>query len=29
MDEITQFKLWASKLGCPLDKIPADETLKK
>uniref|UniRef100_A0A8D8BZ65 (northern house mosquito) hypothetical protein n=1 Tax=Culex pipiens TaxID=7175 RepID=A0A8D8BZ65_CULPI len=29
MDEIIQFKLWASKLGCPLDKIPADETLKK
>lgn len=29
MDEITQFKLWATRLGCPLDKIPADETLKK
>ncbi|XP_055533815.1 augmin complex subunit dgt5-like [Wyeomyia smithii] len=28
-DEITQFKLWATKLGCPLEKIPPDETLRK
>ncbi|XP_055627307.1 augmin complex subunit dgt5 [Toxorhynchites rutilus septentrionalis] len=28
-DEIAHFKLWATKLGCPLEKIPSDETLKK
>ncbi|XP_053688265.1 augmin complex subunit dgt5 [Sabethes cyaneus] len=29
VDEITRFKLWATKLGCPLEKIPPDETLRK
>uniref|UniRef100_A0A182WKW1 Uncharacterized protein n=1 Tax=Anopheles minimus TaxID=112268 RepID=A0A182WKW1_9DIPT len=29
MDEIVKFKAWAAKLGCPLEKIPSDETLKK
>ncbi|XP_058463709.1 augmin complex subunit dgt5 [Malaya genurostris] len=29
LDEISQFKIWATKLGCPLEKIPPDETLKK
>lgn len=29
VDETAQFKLWATRLGCPLEKIPPDETLKK
>ncbi|XP_315747.4 augmin complex subunit dgt5 [Anopheles gambiae] len=29
MDEIMRFKAWATKLGCPPEKIPPDETLKK
>ncbi|XP_055609089.1 augmin complex subunit dgt5 [Uranotaenia lowii] len=29
VDEIAQFKLWATGLGCPLAIIPTDETLKK
>uniref|UniRef100_A0A182PPD7 Uncharacterized protein n=1 Tax=Anopheles epiroticus TaxID=199890 RepID=A0A182PPD7_9DIPT len=29
MDEITRFKTWAAKLGCPLERIPPDEALKK
>ncbi|XP_065077175.1 augmin complex subunit dgt5-like [Ochlerotatus camptorhynchus] len=28
-DEIVRFKLWATKMGCPLEKIPSDESLKK
>ncbi|XP_053676529.1 augmin complex subunit dgt5 [Anopheles nili] len=29
MDDINAFKTWASKLGCPPERIPPDETLKK
>lgn len=28
-DEIVRFKLWATKMGCPLEKIPSDDSLKK
>ncbi|KXJ83175.1 hypothetical protein RP20_CCG008415 [Aedes albopictus] len=28
-DEIIRFKLWATKMGCPLEKIPSDDSLKK
>uniref|UniRef100_A0A182K510 Uncharacterized protein n=1 Tax=Anopheles christyi TaxID=43041 RepID=A0A182K510_9DIPT len=28
MEEIMNFKAWATKLGCPPEKIPPDETLK-
>uniref|UniRef100_A0A182ST06 Uncharacterized protein n=1 Tax=Anopheles maculatus TaxID=74869 RepID=A0A182ST06_9DIPT len=29
MDEIVKFKAWATKLGCPPERIPPDDTLKK
>uniref|UniRef100_A0A182QYH7 Uncharacterized protein n=1 Tax=Anopheles farauti TaxID=69004 RepID=A0A182QYH7_9DIPT len=29
MDEVTKFKAWATKLGCPPEIIPPDETLRK
>ncbi|XP_058838868.1 augmin complex subunit dgt5 [Topomyia yanbarensis] len=29
LDEVAQFKVWATRLGCPLEKIPPDEILKK
>ncbi|XP_058067116.1 augmin complex subunit dgt5 [Anopheles bellator] len=29
MDAIVQFKQWATKLGCPPESIPSDETLKR
>uniref|UniRef100_A0AAG5D9V1 Uncharacterized protein n=1 Tax=Anopheles atroparvus TaxID=41427 RepID=A0AAG5D9V1_ANOAO len=29
MDDLTRFKEWATKLGCPPEKLPPDETLKK
>ncbi|XP_053665511.1 augmin complex subunit dgt5 [Anopheles marshallii] len=29
MDEIVKFKAWATKLGCPPDKLPPDDALKK
>uniref|UniRef100_A0A182RAA0 Uncharacterized protein n=1 Tax=Anopheles funestus TaxID=62324 RepID=A0A182RAA0_ANOFN len=29
MDEIVKFKAWATKLGCPPEKIPLDDALKK
>ncbi|XP_052861293.1 augmin complex subunit dgt5 [Anopheles cruzii] len=29
MDDIVQFKQWATKLGCPPESIPSDETLKR
>ncbi|XP_062550929.1 augmin complex subunit dgt5 [Armigeres subalbatus] len=28
-EEIVRFKLWATKMGCPLEKIPSDDSLKK
>uniref|UniRef100_A0A182NJ78 Uncharacterized protein n=1 Tax=Anopheles dirus TaxID=7168 RepID=A0A182NJ78_9DIPT len=29
MEEVIKFKVWATKLGCPPERIPPDETLKK
>ncbi|ETN59580.1 hypothetical protein AND_008808 [Anopheles darlingi] len=29
MDDITKFKQWASKMGCPPGSIPPDDTLKR